>query len=555
MKNSRTKDFYFFLTLCLIAFHITANVIWLSLNNLPPPTDAALHSTLSIRFQDYFLYHLTDFSIYQFLTITNYYPPVLHVFGALIGFVSPYNYKIIQLTGTIFFALSMIFLYLYTKVKTNNGFVAFLSVFFFGFFFYIFKESHDHMTDIPLIASFLAGIYFLNASSGFMKRKNTILFFVCFAIASLVKWTAPVFFIVPFIFEMKNIFKNLFSDQNTWRNIGIGISLALLLVSPWYFINFENIVRVGKVAATAGLDNPTNLLSLESIIFYPHLIIIFQLSFLGFIFLLLSLIPNLLYLRKKFFWEIICLIVFCYSLFTFFLPDKNIRLLFPIMPFFAILLGHGAFLFLKKYRFGVPLVAILMGYYFLSYFILSFGIPFAPQYKYAVQFPVIGWLDIYYWHHEPASALFDRTDWKNEDAARSLNDTRVEERKTMYFINVEKPYFNASTIHSYLYKINKGIPISLQEADANFQYILKGNDQFKTLREIDDYVNLIDILFIPEKEIGPVQAIRDRIPRKQIQDYMLNNVNPNFVRTQVIKLPDGDTIFVYKRRMEIVNEN
>lgn len=547
MAKKVPQNKFFLFTLCLIAFHILANIIWLSLNRLPPPADAALHSTLSIRFQDYLLHHFFSFDIYRFLIISNYYPPFIHLMGAFIGLLNPYSYKMIQITGTLFFATAMYFLYMYTKAKTNNTVVAFLSVFFFSFFFYIFKESHDHMTDIPLTAAFLAGIYFLHASEGFTKSKETILFFVCFAVACLTKWTAPIFFFIPFLFQFKAFFQALKSDRKARRGIVIGVIIVLVAILPWYITNFENIVTVGKISASAAVDNPQNLFSLENVLFYPKLLIIFQLSFVGFLFFLLSFIPNMLNLKKRFFVEILMTFVFCYCLFTFYLGDKNVRLIFPLMPYFAIFLGNGAYLFFTKYRFGVPLVSMIMGYYLLSYFILSFGIPFYPQYKYAFQFPVLGWTDVYYWHHDPASAIFNRTDWKNEDLAKILHATNKNGGQVKYFIDSERLYLNASTVHLYLYRVTRNVPLNLQEADTNFPYLLQNKPMFANLRELDNYINVIDVLFIPEKSIGPEQGIRDILPRKQIQEYMLNSLNPNYIKTKTIALPDGDTVDVYIR--------
>ena len=76
------------------------------------------------------MHNLSSFNWHTFLTITTYYAPFTQVVGMIIGFIDPYNYKIVQFTGTIFFVLAMLFLYLYTKENTKNSAIAFLSVFF-----------------------------------------------------------------------------------------------------------------------------------------------------------------------------------------------------------------------------------------------------------------------------------------------------------------------------------------------------------------------------------------------------------------------------------------
>jgi 4-amino-4-deoxy-L-arabinose transferase-like glycosyltransferase len=541
-------DIYLAAVLVLIAFHVIGNMIWIYLNNVPPASDAGLHTVLSLRFTEYIKTNLFNFNIIDFLKISNYYPPFTYLVGAFFGFVGNYNYKLIQFTGTLFLSLTFIFLYLYTSFKFKNRFLGILAIFFFGFYIYIYKESRDHMTDIPLTASYLAGLYFLEKSENFSRFKQTVFFFISFAIAFLTKWTAPIFFFIPLVYKLLKVKIN---KKIIARNIAFGLIVFLFLVSPWYMVNGQNILTLVKVYGAAAADNPQHMLSLENILFYPKLIIMFQLSFIGTLFFLLSCFLLLRNKEGKNWTEIGSIILFNYLFFTFFIGDKNVRILFPIMPFFALIMAYELKEIVSKsnYKIFSFLPGFIVCYYLFSYFILSFGFPIYPQYKKALNFPLIGWLDIFYWHHEPVKLIYDKTNWPNETLAKILLSKSLPGKKTFYFIDSERTYLNASTIHLSLYRLAKSIPSNFQEADTNFFHVLKGKIRFANYKEIDDYVNLIDILFIPLSEIGPKQAIRDYTVRKQIQEYMLNNINPNYyIGREEVSLPDGDTLRIYQRK-------
>lgn len=543
-NQKRPVDKYLIFTLLLIVFHIVGNLVWIYLNKIPPASDAGLHTVLSLKFIEYIKVNLFNFNIIDFLRISNYYPPFTHLVGAIFGVVSNYDYKLIQFTGTLFLSLSLIFLYLYIFVKFKNRFLGILAIFFFGFYIYIYKESRDHMTDLPLTASYLAGLYFLEKSENFKRFKQTALFFITFAIAFLTKWTAPIFFFIPLVYKLLKVKIN----KITLRNIIFGGVIFLLLASPWYLVNGQNILTLVKIYGSSAVDNPQHMLSLENVLFYPKLIIMFQLGFIGTLFFLLSCFLVLKNRGGKEWTEIASIIFFNYLFFTFFVGDKNVRILFPIMPFFALIVAYGFNEIIKgKYKTFSFLASFVVCYYLFTYFILSFGLPIYPQYKKALNFPLMGWVDIFYWHREPVKLIYDQTTWPNETLAKILLSKSILKQKIYYFIDSEKPYLNASTLHLSLYKLAKGIPTGFQEADTNFLHVLGGKTRFASYKEIDDYVNLIDVLFIPLKEIGPSQAIRDYAARKQIQEYMLNNINPNYIAAEEVSLPDGDAVRIYQR--------
>jgi hypothetical protein len=77
-------DIYLVAVLVLISFHVIGNIIWIYLNNVPPPSDAGLHTVLSLRFTEYIKTNLFNFNIIYFLKISNYYTPFTHLVGAFL---------------------------------------------------------------------------------------------------------------------------------------------------------------------------------------------------------------------------------------------------------------------------------------------------------------------------------------------------------------------------------------------------------------------------------------------------------------------------------------
>src|SRR3989344_5491372 len=110
-KQGKKTGYSLVLLVGLIVFHVVHNILWIFLNNTPPSYDAAFHTVISLRFFDYIRTHFFSFNLYEFLTISNYYPPFIHWFGALLGIFSPFDARVVQLSGTIFLSLSLVFSY------------------------------------------------------------------------------------------------------------------------------------------------------------------------------------------------------------------------------------------------------------------------------------------------------------------------------------------------------------------------------------------------------------------------------------------------------------
>lgn len=532
----------------LVSFHVVANVIWIFLNDAPPVWDAAQHSVISARFYHY-LTSSAGFDPAAFWRITPYYPPFVHLVGTLFVGIGEYSFKTIQLTGTIFLSLSLIFIYLLARELFHNKWAALLSAAFFSVFITIGQWSRSHMTDLPLIALEFAGFYFLVRSRFFRRTRYSLLFFLTLGFSLLTRWTSVIDYLVPLIYIFFAARKETVNWLKWVLNITSGIVIVAALALPWYLTNIDVIAGLAKVAATPELDDPQTLFSPDNLFFYPKMVIMFVLSFPGFVFFLICAFLMLKH-ERKLSALVLGQVIFTYLFFTFFVGNKNVRFLMTAMPFYALVMGYGAVRLaaLKPRLLSRGGIILMLIHFFTSFTILSFGFPVYPRYKYTYQFPLIGWTDVLYLDTYPVRLLFDTTSWPNDLIAEELLALRRDRSyRVMYFIDSDKAYLNASTVHLALYESYNGVPDRLQETDTNFNLLLRGKARFPNDKALSGYVDQMDFAAIPLKDIGPEYALRDYQARKQIQEYFLRGDAEGFVLYRRIKLPDGDTLLLYKK--------
>lgn len=532
------KSKYFYFLLGLILFHVISNIIWIILNNQPPTWDSAHHTLLSMRIFE---------SPFNFLNISNYYPPFVHLIGTILIFIFGYSYKVIQLTGTLFLGLSIIFIYLFAKEIFKSEKIAFFSSLFFSFFITIFEQSRIHMLDIPLTALVFASLYFLERSNNFLNKKHTLLFFISFALMTVTKWYGAVFIIISLIFKLFRLFVNKFDTKNAIKNILIGIFIFLAFVLPWYLANLDTLLKNAFYFSAGELADPQKLLSLGNFLFNLKLIIMFQTSFLGFLFLLTSLfffVKNSFNSQKV---MIFLSIIFAYLVFTL-ISNKNIRYLIPMMPFFAIIMGFGADFILRKGRFLLKSFLITTFIYMIiSYFILSFGFPIFPKYKYAFNFPVFGWTDVYYLHTYPVKAVYEPK--QKLPYNEILDDIKeIKEGNIRIIVISGSDYINYNILNPYLYKNSIKNRRDLYIDDFSLINSL-GNQEI----EIQQYLTKnIDFILISKNYLGLPGSIREYDGLKRFHEYVLSEKLENFEKVKEYKLvgdeyhPD-DTIILLRK--------
>lgn len=537
-------DKYLILTLLLILFHTIGNIIWIYLNKVQPTWDQSLHIVYSIKMLDYLKENFFNFNLVDFLRISRYYPPFVYWIGMIFALISSYSYKVIMLSGSLFFALSIIFAYLYTNILFKNKRIAFFSAFFFSFFLVIFEQSRYQMLDIPLTALVISGLFYLEKSEKLSNRKNTFIFFTLLGLSILTKWYSLPFFFIPLLLIFVGFIKKR-PNKNIIFNILIGICLILIFVLPWYLINFDFLSAMGQITITPEKADPSSLLSAQNIFFYLKLIIMFQLSFIGSIFLFFSGLWLLKYKEKSIKTLIFLTILFNYVFFTF-VGNKNIRVLFPIMPFLAMIMAYGInFLLDKKRNTCIFIASIIFLWYIFSYFILSFGVPIYPKYKYAINFPLIGWIDVYYFHYYPIRAIYQDMKFPYEQVLTDIYNLKKDKINLLMLVDTE--YINQGSLDPYHYQ-------KFRLKANNIDYVTYNSLESKiTDKQINDFlVKEVDVILVPKINIGLIEGIREYDSLLRFKNYIFSKKNVNFSEVNKYYFSGNeffppDTYILYKK--------
>jgi len=528
-------DKYLIFTLILILFHIIGNIIWIYLNKAPLNWDPSIHIINTIKYAQYLQNITKHFNIVEFFQLSNYYPVFVYLTTFPLAFLSGGNYKIIAFSGSIFFGFSLLFLYLYTLQLFKKNNLAFYCTFIFSFFITINQSSRDYMLDLPLTTLLIISLYFLEKYRKNFRIKYIYLFFLFFSFAQLTKWYAFVYLLIPIIFFLSHINKNKINLPI--KHIVTNMVMFLSIVSPWYLINFVVLFIKSSRAWFGETVTKSNILSFDFLLSHLKLLIMFQINFFGFLIFLLSLflLIKSKYQRK---WEVILVILFNYIFFTF-IPNRNIRYLIPVMPFIAIVMSYGITIFIQSKQALIRfLYTAFLVYYVISYFILTFGIPIQPRYKYAINFPILSWVDIYYLSNYPVKLIYDRNVWPHDQILQDMN-LQSQNKNISFFLSADKYYLNADYFNLLILTRN----LTNMKISSYYKY-----------EDMHNFLKNFDYVIVPEiNVVGEDKNYVSYIPLTAFQQYFLSGKAKNFTLIKKYQLPRDenslvDTLLLYKKK-------
>lgn len=208
--------------LLLIFINITANIIWLKKDTRPPEWDQSTHLNLALD--------------YTQSKLTSTYPPLYHL--SLLPALLWSHFSADAAVATNIFYLILILLATYLLAAhlfdRFTGVVAGWFVSTYPFLLYI---SRNALIETTLTAWVTIAFLSLAKSEDFSSRKWTIIFGLSFAFGMLTKWTFFFFLGLPLLWKI------IFSWRKDWKNILIALGIILIIASPWYYLNFSQIIR------------------------------------------------------------------------------------------------------------------------------------------------------------------------------------------------------------------------------------------------------------------------------------------------------------------------
>lgn len=536
-EGKREKfDKYLILTLLLILFHTIGNAIWIYLNKAPLNWDPSIHLINTFKYAQYLKEIFTNFNLISFLQISNYYPIFIYLINIPFIYLFSENYKIITFTSSLFFGLSILFLYLYTVQLFKKTNLAFYSAFIFSFFITINQSSREFMLDLPLTTLIIISLYYLEKFRQNFKVRNIYLFFLFFSFAQLTKWYAFIYLLLPIIYFVIHFYKS--KKGLPIKHIVLNIIMFLLIVSPWYWVNFIILFIKSSRAWFGEAVVKPNIFSTDFLLSHLKLLIIFQLNFFGFITLMLSsfLLIKSKYQRK---WEIILVVIFNYLFFTF-IPNRNIRYLIPLTPFIAIIMGYGASILIESRKMLIRVFCMaFLAYYVISYLVLTFGIPIRPYYKYAFNFPILSWVDVYYLSDYPVKLIYDKNIWPHDQILTDINSLS-DYKDASFFLCADKYYLNAD----YFNLLILTRKLTNLKISSYYRY-----------EDLPNFLKDFDYIIIPKiNVVGEDKNYVSYKPLTIFQQYFLSGKAINFelVKTYILPqsqslIPDSDILYLYKK--------
>lgn len=520
----------------IIVASIIGTFIYHFLNAAPQKWDSAGHMNLALLYA----IKIKEFKLLDIFTLSGYYPPFVHLLGGLFYIFIPTTGSLLFLTLVIY-VIGLVYLYKLAFIFLQDREKALLTCTIFSLFPQTFIEARLFQLDLPLTFLVVAAVYYLHQSHSFTKRKETILFFLFAAFAQLTKWYGFMFFIVPFAYEFmwKNKTDNYINSKKL-INIGKGALVAFVLTASWYVINFKSILNFfGNVSSLGELSDPTNPLSMESLLEYFNLSLAFQISYFVFLIVFIGAIYLLIKRDGRIKYYLLSMIL-PWTVFTF-IVNKDVRYIMPILPYYALLLSTFlATLEFKKREWAMTIAVILLGFQLFTYGFISFN-----QYE---ELPKkLRWFggmytspgNKYKWVlHTPNVYSYSTNDWKIETLYDKLMvlDSEVEKNANIIFA-VDYPYFN----------ILEFTTLQLQNStyyQAKAGYDLTNNEF------VDDFVaNPINHDFkyiVTSYDPGP-KDLRHYENMVKINRFLQLDGNRNYQSVGSFKLPNQEEVYIFRK--------
>ena len=535
----------------LLFFHLVGNIIWIKLNNAPPAWDEAYNTMRSL---DYFHFFeglfLGKVDVLGFLTAyIDYYGPLVRIITGFLSLIFSPQIKLAQFVATPFFLGTIYLIYLLGSKLFKNKWIGLLAAFLFSFFQVIYNDSRWLLLDIPMTFFTLLAVYFFIKSNFFENRKYTVFSFIAVLLSVLTKFQGVLYLLVPYFWGLTILIKNKYYKR--LRNILIG-SLIFIIPSAFYVIPSIEKIKLYYGLAVPGepLVDPIYLLNPLTWTHHLKLFINYEITFPIFIFFLISLYFFIRYdtLRVRetintlpegeshYNWFLITNIIFYYIFFTVF-PNKDMRFLFPILPFTALIFARGFFLFWEKYkRSAIEVLVFITLFNFMMYFILSFEIPFKKGRIFFVVVPYISDIAILNLKNYPV-LTYDSFIYPQEQIINDLKlISRGKELQIVLIPNFE--WFNDN---------NLGIYDRLYLTQNITTLRSGGRIRFESREELNTYMNEYEYFLTTPGEVG-VFYQTDKEAFNQMKDLLSQWLFEG--KAQILKiyiLPNNQEIWLIKR--------
>lgn len=525
------------LLLLTVGLVVIANLVWINLHQLSPYFDTSGHTILTYIFARVFSGDYPFNGIRALLTQSNYYPPLLYFIGSLVTLVFGYGYKILQGFSTLLLIPTAVLLYLYTRKITGNKLWAIFAASLFVLFPVIWEQARYYMLDLPLTMWVLAAVYSLQKSDNFKKLWPGLLFFVFAAFAQLTKWYGFVFLVIPLLYALYNGYKEAGDKEHFLIRIFkfglVGAAIAL----PWYAANFSQLIKDTLFFSHAHYQNPTATLSLQNFLYYPTLMLNFQIVSVMFLWLIVSLLILIFgkHSLKKF---LLLQISFSLLVFTL-LGNKNVRFTMPLLPFLAMVMGYGLTRLhqaSKALAYSLWIALLSFGVLFMS--VTSFGMPLEYN-KMHYKALVPNW-DIFILLDGTSDIIpyrYRQTDWSSKTILSAISE-RSQKTNSLVYVGINNQYLSQPIIEVFKFEQNSAVNFATPPFDAR--------EPLDSPEKIEEYLRQFDYLIIPKDSVGPEHHVNYQ-NLDEVRRYVLSGYTRTYKWVTTYQLPDGQEVYLFEK--------
>ncbi|GEM_PF-5103548 len=326
--------------------------IWIILDNKPPAWDEAHYLTGS----EYLYQTLNKQGFFAFLTQTTNIlgtkAPLISLSPIPLFIIFGSSVKISLIVNIFYFILFGIFFYLLvSKLYSRN--IAFLSLLITSTMPLFYGLSRNFLVEFGLTAICFLWLYLLYKSKYLTNTGYVILLGITFGFGFLMKFPFFIFTGLPFAWASYKLIKSDFPLSKKLNQISLVLIPILLIAGPWYSKNILTVLWHAKRAANPELLGSIYYGSPASIaVAGRYALEIINDAISGYYFLIAIVLLIVLFIRRiKVKFNLFLLSYFFPPFIIFFFgPNKDYRLMLPVLPIFAIFIAQMYFEIFKLKR-------------------------------------------------------------------------------------------------------------------------------------------------------------------------------------------------------------
>jgi hypothetical protein len=394
--------------------------------------------------------------------------------------------------SSLFFLCTLITIFLLGIEIYKNSLIAVFSVFIFSFYLTIYDQSRTLFLDIPLTLFVILSYYFILKSRFFKHTMYTVCASVCISLACLTKISA---FLYVAVITLYIVFQVIKRNNIQLFNTLLGLIIILICIEPWYVLNWNNILQyisINQSYVNIPAIKSQNPLEIFKWIVYIKQYIYYELTPFNFIFFIISVFYYCI--SKKIRFEqimvismlIICLIV------TIFL-HIDIRFLYPIFPFIALISAKGLIEMFRRHRWlTIPMVTFMIIYNISTYIFLSFGIPSQIQSSKLLTLPLVSNIKKFSSSNFPVTTYnygYSNKYWPHNEILQRLSHTTKRGAKVLVLLNNQEVNVNNLIVYALLNNVK------------NFEFIDLSDTLDVNNVLIQNYIYNYDFVLYPENAL------------------------------------------------------